>query len=349
MERRSTVPVWLSLVCLLVSALMAPVLAQGPAVDATAHVPAVGSDARELSDGDIVDARPRPAPPAYESLDAFGKNYFPRALYDEVRAQADVDVLDITYRSDGLDVPGVLLQPKNRLGRKWPGIVYNRGGTGDYGRLDTVQVVELYLLARAGFVVVASDYRFHGATARRDEWGGGDLTDVLNVTKTLASIDFVDRDRLFMMGLSRGGFMTYLALKHGVAVRAAAVIAAPSDLEAVGKYRPEFVHGDESYAGWASVWPDYATQAAEHFRSRSAVHWAEAITVPVLILHSARDRLLPVSHALRMAEALQTAGRTFELHIYSNDGHSLPVNRLDRNRQIVEWFERAPARGTKDD
>jgi dipeptidyl aminopeptidase/acylaminoacyl peptidase len=346
MKRRSIVSVW-SLVCLLVSARTATVIVRGSPADAHPNLLAA-SDARGLSDGDIVSARPRAALPAYGSLDAFGRNYFPRALYDEVRAQTDVDVLDIIYRSDGFDVPGVLLQPRNRLGRKWPGIVYNRGGTGDYGRLDTVQVVELYLLARAGFVVIASDYRFHDATARRDEWGGGDLTDVLNITKTLAAIEFIDRERLFMMGLSRGGFMTYLALKHGVPVRAAAVIAAPSDLEAVGKHRPEFVNGDESFDGWARVWPDFATRAAEHFRARSAVYWADAINVPILILHSARDRLLPVGHALRMAEALQAAGRTFELHIYSKDGHSLPANRQDRNRQIVEWFEQAPARGAKD-
>jgi len=137
-------------------------------------------------------------------------------------------------------------------------------------------------------------------------------------------------------------------LKHGAPVRAAAVIAAPSDLEAVGKYRPEFINGDQSFEGWASVWPEYATRAAEHFRSRSAVYWADAISVPVLIMHSARDRLLPVSQSLRMAEALQAAGRTFALHVYANDGHSLPANRQDRIRRIVEWFEQAPARGAGD-
>ena len=40
-----------------------------------------------------------------------------------------------------------------------------------------------------------------------------------------------------MMGASRGGMMTYLALKRGVPVRAAVVIAGVSDLEAFGRYR----------------------------------------------------------------------------------------------------------------
>jgi dipeptidyl aminopeptidase/acylaminoacyl peptidase len=301
-----------------------------------------GTLLQAVADGTIVSLHPRPALPPFEALDEFGRNYFPRATYEEARAQTDFDVLDIRYRSGDADVPGVLVRPHARPDQKWPAIVYNRGGTGDYGRLDHTTIVDLYLLAKQGFVVVASDYRFHGATARVDQWGGLDLDDVLNVVKTVRSLDEVDSSRLFMLGLSRGGTMTYLALKRGVGVRAAAVIAGASDLEAVGKYRPEFVDGDESYDGWAKVWPEFASRAAEHYRSRSAVHWADQIQVPVLILHSRRDRLLPVEQALRMADALQRAGRPYALHIYANDGHSLPLNRTDRNRQIVEWFRQAP-------
>jgi pimeloyl-ACP methyl ester carboxylesterase len=150
-------------------------------------------------------------------------------------------------------------------------------------RTPCLTVVDLYLLAKAGFVVIASDYRFHGATAKRDEWGGVDVNDLLNLVPALRSIDFVDWTRLYMLGVSRGGTMTYLALKRGAPVRAAAVIAGPSDLEGMGRSRPEFVNGDETYDGWAKVWPDYASRAAEYYRERSAVQWADKLTVPILI------------------------------------------------------------------
>jgi dipeptidyl aminopeptidase/acylaminoacyl peptidase len=190
-------------------------------------------------------------------------------------------------------------------------------------------VVDLYLLAKAGFVVIASDYRFHGATAKRDEWGGVDVNDLLNLVPALRSIDFVDLTRLYMLGVSRGGTMTYLALKRGAPVRAAAMIAGPSDLEGFGRFRPEFVNGDETYDGWAKVWPDYASRATEYYRERSAVQRADKLTVPILILHSRQDRLVPVDQAIRMAAALQAAGRTYALHVYANDGHSLPANRTE--------------------
>jgi dipeptidyl aminopeptidase/acylaminoacyl peptidase len=312
--------------------------------------------AQSRLDGEILSSKPWPALPAFESLDDFSRKYFPKAVYDEARTQNDFDILDITYASDGIPVRGTLVRPKNPGDRKWPAILFARGGTGDYGRITLTSddassctqertpcltVVDLYLLAKAGFVVIASDYRFHGATAKRDEWGGVDVNDLLNLVPALRSIDFVDLTWLYMLGVSRGGTMTYLALKRGAPVRAVAVIAGPSDLEGFGRFRPEFVNGDETYDGWAKVWPDYASRATEYYRERSAVQWADKLTVPILILHSRQDRLVPVDQAIRMAAALQAAGRTYALHVYANDGHSLPANRTDRNRQIVEWFMQA--------
>jgi dipeptidyl aminopeptidase/acylaminoacyl peptidase len=61
-------------------------------------------------------------------------------------------------------------------------------------------------------------------------------------------MDIVDPTRLFMLGVSRGGTMSYMTLaKRDLPIRAAAVIAGPSDLEALGRYRPKFVNGDDTY------------------------------------------------------------------------------------------------------
>ncbi len=55
-----------------------------------------------------------------------------------------------------------------------------------------LDVADLLLLAKAGFVVIASDYRYQGATVKRDEWGGVEVDDVLNLVPALKSLDFVD-------------------------------------------------------------------------------------------------------------------------------------------------------------
>jgi len=125
----------------------------------------------------------------------------------------------------------MLIKPKAPGTRKWPAIIFNRGGNGELGRItdngqpcrgmantSCLDVVDLLLFAKAGFVVIASDYRYQGATVKRDEWGGVEVDDVLNLVPALKSLDFVDPGRLFMLGLSRGGTMAYLAIKRSSAI-----------------------------------------------------------------------------------------------------------------------------------
>jgi dipeptidyl aminopeptidase/acylaminoacyl peptidase len=316
--------------------------------------------AAQEPDGKILNSKPWPPLPIFESLDDFGRNYFPRAVYEEARTQKEFDLLEITYASDGLPVRGMLIKPKAPGTRKWPAIIFNRGGNGDLGRItdngqpcggmantSCLDVADLYLFAKAGFVVIASDYRYQGATVKRDEWGGVEVDDVLNLVPALKSLDFVDPERLYMFGLSRGGTMTYLAIKRGVPVKAAAVIGGVSDVKAWVDARPEMglVNGNEFIDGFAKIWPDYQRRAEEHYRARSAIYWADQINVPVLILHSRTDRLVPVTQALRIAEALQEKGKVYALHIYERDGHALPENRDDRDRMIIDWFNRASQGG----
>ncbi len=304
-------------------------------------------------DGKILSSKPWPPLPKYDSLDEFGRGYFPESVYEEAHTQKEFDVLEITYASDGLSVRGLLIKPKVPGTRKWPAIIFNRGGNGELGRItdngqpcggmantSCLDVADLYLFAKAGFVVIASDYRYQGATVKRDEWGGVEVDDVLNLVPTLKSLAFVDPDRLYMLGLSRGGTMTYLAIKRGIAVKAAAVIGGVTDVKAWVDATPGMglVNGNQYIDGFAKIWPDYEHRAEEYYRARSAVYWADQINVPVLILHSRTDRLVPVTQALRMAEALQEKGKVYALHIYDRDGHALPQNRDDRDRMIIDWF-----------
>jgi len=132
------------------------------------------------TDGKILNSKPWPPLPKYEGLDDFGRSYFPQFVYEEARTQKEFDLFEITYASDGLAVRGLLIKPKAPGTRKWPAIIFNRGGNGDLGRItdngqpcggmtntSCMDVADLYLLAKAGFVIIASDYRYQGATVGR--------------------------------------------------------------------------------------------------------------------------------------------------------------------------------------
>jgi len=314
----------------------------------------------DTSDGRIISEVPWPSLPDWDQLDEFTRGYFARPVYERARAQNAFDIRDIRYWSDGLIIRGMLIRPKNPGPQKWPAIIFNRGGTGDYGRIGNygvpckqendscIYLVDLLMLAERGFVVIASDYRFHGPTGKRDEWGGQEVNDVLNLVSALNRMDFVDPARLYMLGQSRGGTMTYIALRRGAPVRAAAVIAGPTLLSADTR---TFIHGDwflkgnEWFDGAPKVWPGYESRADEYYRERSAALWPEQITVPVLILHSRTDRLVPVTQALRMAEAMQSHDKVYSLVIYDSDGHALPKHAEDRTARIADWFDEYGAHG----
>ena len=62
-----------------------------------------------------------------------------------------------------------------------------------------------------------------------DELGGRDVQDVLSISQLASSLGSVDRDNLFLAGESRGGMMTYQAMRYGFPARAAAVTGASTD------------------------------------------------------------------------------------------------------------------------
>ena len=135
-------------------------------------------------------------------------------------------------------------------------------------KTSCLDVADLYQFAKAGFVVIASDYRYQGPTVKRDQWGGVEVDDVLNLVPALKSLDFVDSDRLYMLGLSRGGTMAYLAIKRGIPIKAAAVIGGVTDVKAWVDESAEMgiVNGNEYIDGFAKIWPDYERRAEEEYR-----------------------------------------------------------------------------------
>jgi dipeptidyl aminopeptidase/acylaminoacyl peptidase len=321
----------------------------GVAAAAHARVPAE-QRARDVvcadQDGCLLSSEPLAVTKPYAQLDDLSKLRFPEAEYEEARNQRDFECLKITYRSGGLRIVGFIYKPKQTSGRKLPTIIFNRGGTADFGAVAPEELVTFYFWAKAGFVVLASNYRGGGGSEGVDEWGGRDVDDVLNLIPLARDLGYVDMANLFMIGLSRGGPMTYMAIRRKFPVNAAAVIAGPTDLRIEAKTRrAEFVEADDpalrrmGWPGWRRVWPDFERREAEHLSNRSVVDWVGEIDVPLLLLHSRTDSRVPVEHTLKLAALLQQQKKEYEVVLYANDGHSLPRHRQDRDAHIINWFK----------
>ncbi len=267
------------------------------------------------------------------AAEAFRKSLLDRDTYAQRTAHQGFECSKITYLSDGLKVTGYLFKPVAPAGRKLPLIIFDRGGHGDLSKVvpDRVFLTDYEFLAQ-GFVLLAPQYRGTDGGEGKDEFGGNDLDDVLNLIPLARSLEYVDPKNIFMYGFSRGGMMTYLALKNQAPVNAAAVSAGPPDLVATAQYRPEMVKVYEQLI------PGYSADPAGTTRERSAIDWPEKINTPLLLLQGTADWRVPPDQQLQLAIKLQQLRKTYAVEVYANDTHGLPFHNEEFHRRIIEWF-----------
>lgn len=270
----------------------------------------------------------------YGKLQPWQRAVYPKEAFDAARNSPDLELLHIRYMSDGLKVGGFIYKPRKTDGRRLPVIIFNRGGLADgaIGMSNFNYIHEMFRLASEGFVVVASQYRGTDGGEGRDEVGGADTGDVMNLFPLVRSLPYADPASVFMWGYSRGALMTLQALRDGAPVKAAVLVGPPTDYV-------EFVAQDEAGPRFfRQTWPDFEARKAEHIRNRSSVMWAEKIEAPLLILHGGADNLSP-AHSLKLAEKLEEHGKVYELVVYAGDNHPVIFNREDRMRRTIDWFK----------
>ncbi len=267
----------------------------------------------------------------------FQQRFEARGLGEAAAGLLDrVIVQSITYLSDGLRVRGYLVEPVG--GDSLPAVIFNRGGNRDFGALtDTSAVLILAPLAAHGYVAVASQYRGNAGGEGREEFGGADVNDVLNLLPLLDRHPRVDAGRLGMYGWSRGGLMTYLALARTDRIRAAAVGGGASDMASGIVARPEM----EQFV-LAELVPNWETDREAALEARSPVRWAGRLHkgTPILLLHGTADWRVSPTEAFDMARALYEARHPMRLMLFEGGDHGLSEYRGEVFRAVVEWLDR---------
>jgi len=241
---------------------------------------------------------------------------------------------EFTYSSDGLRIVGYLLTPSQA--GKYPCIIYNHGGNPKFNSLNRETAVRgrNALLASSGYVVIASQYRESGGSEGHDEFGGRDVNDVLNLLPMLEHEPSCDVSRIGILGVSRGGMMTYRTLTKTNRIRAAVVLSGMSNLPLNLKSRADMLEVYQTYI------PDFATRKDQALAERSAVQWADKINAdtPIFILQGTADwRVLP-AEALEMSEALLCNKHPFRLALFEGGSHGLPEYKEEVDRVVINWF-----------
>ncbi|MEO8216265.1 MAG: prolyl oligopeptidase family serine peptidase [Acidobacteriota bacterium] len=239
----------------------------------------------------------------------------------------------VTYFSDGLKVKALLYRPRNAA-RRLPVIVFNRGG---YLAVETPEMwlSMFHRLAEAGFVILAPMLRESVGGEGLDKAGGDDVHDVLNAIEVATKLPYSDSGNIFMYGHSRGGMMTYQAVRDGAPIRAAATVGAFTDFRALIESRPE-----EYDPLIAKLFPDYAQRRDEIQLRRSALLFADQLNVPLLIMAGTNDNEVIPAKAIDLAVLLLQKKKTVELHVFSKGFHTLRDRAGERDRLVTEWFKK---------
>jgi dipeptidyl aminopeptidase/acylaminoacyl peptidase len=245
-----------------------------------------------------------------------------------------VETFKITYFSDGLLVNGYLSKPKEA--GNYPCIIYNRGGNRDFSKLTDKRAGNLLgKLAGYGYVVIASNYRGVDGGKGKEEFGGSDIMDVLNLFEVLKEIESADTNRIGMYGWSRGGMMTYLALTKTDKLKAVAVGGAPSDLTIID--RPEMEQNV-----YAELIPNYYENKEAELKKRSAIFWVENFPkdVPVLVLHGSSDWRVKASQSINLALEFEKHSIPYRLKIFEGADHGISQFKDEVEKDVLDWFNR---------
>lgn len=249
-----------------------------------------------------------------------------------------VKVSGITYWSDSLKVKGFILQPK-KTGH-YPSIIYNRGGSLNYGSLthhvSSVGLGELALLAKAGYVVIASQYRGNGGGEGKEEYMGKDLNDVLNLFGVLEQIPEADHQNVGIFGWSRGGATTFRILLKHQKFKAAAVGGPAID------YVRTINEDSAFYKYWGEFIPNFHDNPDSVMRVRSALYWTEKLpkNIPLLIQHGTKDSKVLASEILNFALKLDKQQINYRLVLYDGADHGISQYRSQVYQQLIHWFNR---------
>lgn len=230
---------------------------------------------------------------------------------------------------DGRKVPALLyvpqdLEPNTRV----PALVLVHGG-------PTAQFFRGFdpfaqYLANQGYVILQPNVR--GSTgygvAWRDlnlqDWGGGDLEDVVAGAQYLRTLPFVDPERIGVFGGSYGGYMSFMAVsKKPEVFKVGAPWVGITDLHAL------YEESMEHFKYYLRQQMGDPQQNHALWRDRSAISHAHQLQAKLLILHGANDPRCPISQARLYRQRLLELGKTegsaphhdFEYHEFADEGH----------------------------
>lgn len=248
----------------------------------------------------------------------------------------DVTVYDLEYHSfDDTFVKGFLITPKDNS-KKYPVLIFNRGGNGHYGMVTEPSIVRfLSKIAAQGYIVIGSQLRGSEGSEGEDEWGGKDIDDVLFLFKIIDELKIADTSRIAQIGWSRGGVTNFHLLKKTNRIKAAINIAGPADLLST--------HRKEMFKVYQHRIKGYAKDSIAASHRVSPIYQLDSIKnkkVSLLFLHGDKDTSVHIKNSELLKAKAKQIGIQSDMITYKDGDHGL-MSQIDIVvDDVVGWLKR---------
>lgn len=223
-----------------------------------------------------------------------------------------------TIDSDGISLNAYIILPENfDQSRKYPVIMDQYSGPGSQSVLNQWSMDWQYYAAKSGFIVVCVDGRGTGGRGREFEYtvyrnlGHYETIDQINAAVYIASLPYVDADRIGICGWSYGGYEALMA-----------ATAPDSPFSAVTAIAPvtDWRYYDTVYTERYMLTP----QANESGYDESApVNRVDGLKCPLLIMHGTLDDNVHPANTFEFVSRLQNEGKLCDMFIFPNKNHSI--------------------------
>jgi len=248
------------------------------------------------------------------------------AIVAETRPGLTAEILSpmepVTYEArDGVEIPAYLTRPGNASGDEpLPAVVLPHGGPHVRTSRDFDYLRQF--LASRGYAVFEPNFRGSGGygetwrAAGEQQWGGLMQDDVTDGALWLVEAGIADPERLCIVGGSYGGYAAMMgAIRTPDLFRCAVSINGALDL-------PHLIMEARNYIG-GREWTKSIGLSDEKAAAVSPHDRADEIDIPVLVVQTADDRVVPPDQAQRFVDRLRGLDKDVRFEWIDAGGHDL--------------------------
>lgn len=251
---------------------------------------------------------------------------------------------DFDYKSfDGKSIHGIIHAKPEWLtsGKKYPLIVWPHGGP-DSAETHNYRSV-FQFLSLNGYVVFAPNYRGSTGYGKKFEtlndkdWGGGHIKDLVAGKNEVAKLPYIDKDNIFLLGGSFGGYSTLATVTtHPKEFKAAVGVVAIGNLFTFMKSIPP----DEAWQTEFKREMGDPVKDKKLYEERSPFFHVKNIQIPMQIYQAENDVRTVKAEMDNFVAEMKKNNKPVDYTVLKDVGHGLetPLSRKQVYEGTVEFF-----------